>query len=191
MFNVKLFTYWYTNIKSYSALKFILNASDAHFTYVWAVLNELSELVHVQVQEDKSSSSVSTLISTDPGKDYEIYRKIISDAPQPIPELQQYPLEVQRTYEVHPCWIGWAGIFDRPLSKQERKILSHYRATFLYLLINGYEKEAYAVMHLAEYPFNYEPDPLTGDLLYSQNVLRGTLGGPEGGPAFPLNPLAK
>jgi hypothetical protein len=161
MFNVNLFIYWYTNIKSYSALKFILDSPDINVDYVGAVLNEL-------VAGDISVS----LISNDPGKDYDIYRKIILDTPQPIPELKTYPPAIQKIYAVHPCWIGWAGIFDRPLSKQERKILTHYRATFLYLLINGHENEAYAVMHLAEYPFNYNPDPLTGNVLYSRNVLR-------------------
>jgi hypothetical protein len=167
MLNSKLLIYWYTNIKTFAALKFILDSPDTYEAYILSVLTELNDKMY---GEDQCQIP---LISSEPGRDFEIYRTLISEKPQPIPELKLYPVEMQQAYSLHPCWVGWAGIFDRKLAKEERVILTYYRKAFLHLLIEGCTNEAYAVMNLAESPFNYEPELLTGNLLYSVNVLRG------------------
>lgn len=167
MLNSKLLMLWYTNIKTFSVLKFILDAPHTYEAYVTAVLTEITE------RSAAPDHKYQRLIESEPGQDYEIYRSIISGRPQPIPELKNYTEDIQKEYALHPCWVGWAGIFDRKLTKDERVILSYYRKAFLHLLIDGKHNEAYAIMALAECPFN--DDLLTGELLYSVNVLRGTL----------------
>jgi len=173
MLNSNLLIYWYTNIKTFSALKFILDSPDTYEAYILSVLTELNDQMCGQGQSQ--SQSQIHLISSEPGRDFDIYRTLISDKPQPIPELKFYPDEIQSVYALHPCWVGWAGIFDRKITKADRVILTYYRKAFLHLLIEGYTQEAYAVMNLAESPFNHEPELLTGNLLYSVNVLRGAL----------------
>jgi hypothetical protein len=175
MLNSKLLILWYTNIKTFSALKFILDSPYNHEAYVTAVLTEITE--RTGRLDHENDHKYHRLIESDPGQDYEIYRSIISDRPQPIPELKNYNEDIQKEYGLHPCWVGWAGIFDRKLTKEERVILSYYRKAFLHLLIDGKQNEAYAIMALAECPFN--DDLLTGELLYSVNVLRGTLAPPQ------------
>ena len=149
---------WYITNKTYSVLKFIISNKDKP-AYLLTVLDSLHVPITVDMKMDP------------PGTDYAIYRQLIAGAPQPVPELKCYSSEVQEKFKTHECWVGWAGIFDRKLTKSQRVILSHYRAAFLCLLVNGFVQEAYAILKLAEHPVD-APGQLTGKIMYSKEVLK-------------------
>jgi hypothetical protein len=150
----------------YEVLKFIL--TNRNHGQTWVVLNVLpSSLV---------SSSLS-LIDEDnsPGEDFEIYSEILRSSPYQVPEIKAYPDAIRRRFRSDICWVRWAGIFDRQLTIEQRKILIHYRTAFLCLLVNGFSEEAEHILKMAEYPQTCEEERITGEFLYSREVLRGTL----------------
>jgi hypothetical protein len=161
MLDPQIILYWYMSNKTYSVLEFITNNKDKPL-YVKAVLNGLTMY---------PLGPVVNVITEPPGTDYDIYRMLIGNAPQPVPELKYYPQNIQERFQTHDCWVGWAGIFDRKLTSSQRQMLSRYREAFLCLLVNGFEQEAYAIMKLAEQPVDV-PGQLRGEIMYSKQVLR-------------------
>jgi len=156
-----MFALWIDKFgNDYNVLRFIL--TSRHEAQVWKVLEYLT------------ASKVSDITAfAEPGTDFEIYAKLIGNKPQPIPELKRYPLYIQQQYSTHPCWIRWAGIFDRPLTEEQRKILIHYRVAFTSLLLNKFDSHAEKVLVMAERPCT--ASVITGEFLYSKNILSGIL----------------
>jgi hypothetical protein len=161
--NPDLIMYWLDKFgNDYHVLKFILTRSDNE-KQVWAVLNVLSV----------AAESACSLNFEKPGTDFDIYASIIGRKPQPIPELKKYPEQIQKKYNVHSCWVRWAGIFDRSLTSEQRQILIHYRTAFLCLLVKGFTDQADMILHMAENPCTGSiTDRITGEFLYSKEVLR-------------------
>ena len=158
---------WYISNKTSTVLEFICNNKD-NPQYVWAVLDALA------LEPEKSMQKKTQIGLEPPGTSYDIYRKLIAGVPQPVPELKFYPAKIQEQFRTHDCWIGWAGLFDRKLTQKDRVMLSYYREAFLCLLVNGMEQEAYGIMGLAAQPIDI-PDQLTGEIMYSKEVLRANL----------------
>jgi hypothetical protein len=152
----------------YHVLKFILTRNEnENEKQTWAVLNVLT-----------AAASPCSLNFEKPGTDYDIYSSIIGRKPQPIPELKKYSEQIQKKYNTHYCWVRWAGIFDRSLTAEQRQILIHYRTAFLCLLVNGFTDQADMILQMAENPCTASlTDRITGEFLYSKEVLRFILGG--------------
>ncbi len=149
----------------YEVLKFIL--TNPHQEQTWAVLNVLPASLNINLNLIDAENT--------PGEDFEIYAEILRSSTYQVPELKAYPDKIRRKFGSDICWVYWAGIFDRPLTDDQRTILIHYRTAFLCLLVNGFIENANHILKMAEYPQTCEEKRITGAFLYSRDVLRGTL----------------
>jgi hypothetical protein len=149
----------------YQVLKFILNADEKHDKQTWAVLNHLPR---------EETSALFDKLAV-PGSQFEIYTELIAGKPQPIPELKLFSRKIQKAFSSHPCWVRWAAMFDRPLTSEQRKVLAHYRVAFLCLLAHGWTEKSDEILSLAARPMASKTNLITGEFLYSRDVLRDTL----------------
>ncbi len=145
---------------NYEVLKYILTTDIRHEKHTWAVLHNIS-----------LSKSHIPIDMPPPGTAFDIYAGILKENLKPVPELRQYPADIQAKLSAHPCWIKWAGVFDRNnLTGEQRKILIHYRRAFLCLLVNGFDEAAETILKYASLPMTTHK--INGTLLYSSKVLR-------------------
>lgn len=170
---------WYDNIKDYSVLSFIIKEiseiKQRHTESLKELLKKRLYAVVINLQENLNLNlNLKTVLIRDcPGKDYHIYKTIIGNNPQPVPELKNYPEDIARKLSTHPCWIEWAAIYDRNLTDDERSILSKYRQVYIKFLFNNDFERAKGVLNLAKYP--YTLNLINFKYLYSKKIITDML----------------
>jgi hypothetical protein len=157
---------WYDWFKDYSILKHLFQEG---LKPVFA--GSISKLKRLRaLKELIPSANAMVLIPEAIGTNYDIYKELMNDKPQPVPELMSYTKDIIDKYSTDPVWSEWASIFDRSLTRDQRQILKDYRRAFVCFLTNNDKERARGTLELAKHPFTYRlTDPY---ILYSESVLR-------------------